>query len=192
MMIEINLLPEGLKEKANPERKMPRLEFKYIIFGAAGLFALLLVTHFYLGIAGLCRLRGVRRLEEKLQGLGPQRKAWEAFNKEYAYLEQEASQLTKERTAWAEKLNKLSLYLPSGIWFREISAGSKDFTLQGSVASLQQEQMALIKGYIDSLKADASFFSDFNSLELSSVQRRVIGGYDVDDFTLTAELKKKK
>jgi hypothetical protein len=90
---------------------------------------------------------------------------------------------------WSEKLNKLSLNLPSGIWFNELSVSKKDFILKGSVLSLQKEEMNLVNKFIDSLKKDMVFFKDFTRLELSSIQMKTVVGYDVFDFVLTGKLK---
>jgi hypothetical protein len=57
--------------------------------------------------------------------------------------------------------------------------------------SLQKEEAAIINKFIDSLKADAAFFGDFQSLELGPLQRKQLGGYDIVDFTLNATLKQK-
>ena len=67
----------------------------------------------------------------------------------------------------------------------------KNMVLKGSVVSLQKEEFNLINGFIDSLKKDYGFIKDFNSLELSSIQRRVIVAYDIVDFILTGTQKAK-
>jgi hypothetical protein len=36
-----------------------------------------------------------------------------------------------------------------------------------------------------------AFFKDFTKLELSSVQKKSIGGYDVSEFVLQGEIKAK-
>jgi len=100
-------------------------------------------------------------------------------------------QLTDQRIDWAQKLNQLSLKLPSGIWFTSISISPSSLTLSGSVVSLQKQEMALIKRFMDSLKNDKDFFKDFSSLELSSVKTRTIVTYEVVDFNLIGNLKSK-
>jgi len=196
-MIEINLLPEELKAKP----KSPKTSFsgfsitrEYFIYLPVLIFGILICTHIYLTIVFLAKSQGLRILENKWKQLEPQRKTLEDFNKEYAIFTQDSQtiqQLTGQRVIWSEKLNKLSLNLPSGIWFNEISITSRDFTLRGSVVSLQQQEMDLIKKFIDNLKDDAVFFGNFTNLELSSMQRRIIGGYDILDFVLVGTLKDK-
>jgi len=55
--------------------------------------------------------------------------------------------------------------------------------------SLQQEEMNAINKFMDNLKKDSVFLKDFSNLELTSVQKKVIGGYDIADFVLSAKLK---
>ena len=89
-----------------------------------------------------------------------------------------------------KKLNRLSLDLPSGIWFNEISANlKKEFILRGSVVSLKKEEMLLINQFIDNLKKDTDFFKDFSKLEMTSAQSGEIGGYEVNDFVISGVLK---
>jgi len=193
-MIEINLLPEELKAKSKAKKFGVGIEIKYFLYLIPFVVGLLICVHIYLAILNITKNNQLRTLNNKWQELQPQRKILEDFNKEYAILSEDAAaiqQLTKQRINWAEKLNKLSVNLPSGIWFNEISIFSRDFTLQGSVVSLQKEELSLINKLIDSLKNDTTFFKDLNNLELSSVQKKIIGGYDIADFILQGTLKSK-
>ena len=193
-MIEINLLPEELKAKSKAKKFGVGIEIKYFLYLIPFVVGLLICVHIYLAILNITKNNQLRTLNNKWQELQPQRKILEDFNKEYAILSEDAAaiqQLTKQRINWAEKLNKLSVNLPSGIWFNEISISSRDFTLQGSVVSLQKEELSLINKLIDSLKNDTTFFKDLNNLELSSVQKKIIGGYYIADFILQGTLKSK-
>jgi len=62
------------------------------------------------------------------------------------------------------------------------------FSEAGELISLQKEEMNLLNKFIDSLKKDNMFFKDFSALDLSSVQIRSLGGYDILDFSLTGIL----
>jgi hypothetical protein len=86
-------------------------------------------------------------------------------------------------------MNRLSSYLPDGIWFNSMFINSKSLTLRCSVVSLQREEMSLITDFINRLKQDKDFFSGFSGLELSSVEKRTLGVYDIVDFSLTANIK---
>lgn len=193
-MIEINLLPEELKLKAKAKKIGLAIEPKRLLYFIPLIFGLLIIIHICL--AGILAAKNSRLnvLNNKWQQFLPQRKSLEDFRKEYAFLSADAQviqQLQKLRINWSDKLNKMSLYLPSGIWFNEISVSPKDFSLKASVVSLEKEEMGMINEFVRNLKNDAGFFKDFNNLELSSIQRKVIGGYDIIDFILAGTLKPK-
>lgn len=190
-MIEINLLPEELKTKAKPVKPGFNMESEYFLYGSLLILGSLILAHIYLTAFVFVRNNQLRRLNNKWRQLEPQRKLLENFNAEYTILSQDAlalKKLTDARVNWSEKLNKLSLGLPSRIWFNEILVSSNNLSLRASAISLQNEEMNLIKKFIDNLKSDSGFFKDFNSLELSLVQRKVIGGYDIVDFTLVGAI----
>jgi Tfp pilus assembly protein PilN len=189
-MIEINLLPQELKPKV--KKKILGIESEQAIYIIPLVFGILIILHILLGGILLLKNSQLKLLNIKWRSLETQRKNLEDFQKECALLSADAKvtqQLLSSRINWSEKLYKLSLYLPSGVWFNELSVTSGDFILQASVISLQKEELGLIHQFIDKLKNDHMFFKDFNSLELKSVERRVIGGYDVLDFVLVGTLK---
>lgn len=193
-MIEINLIPEDLKAKTKSKRLALNIAAKDFLFLIPLFLGLLICAHAYLAVVAVAKNHQLRVLNNKWQGLQAQRKILDDFQREYNVLSSDANeikQLISERVDWAEKLNKLSLNLPSGIWFNDISVTAKDFLLQGSVVSLQKEELNLINKLIDNLKNDKAFFRGFKSLELSSVQKKTVASYDVVDFLLTGALKPK-
>jgi len=189
-MIEVNLLPEDLKIKR--EKAAKAIKSRQILYFIPLIFIILVITHFYLISLLIVKNFQLSALNNKWQQLQPQIKKLEDFKGEYQTLSQDditIKQFTSQRVIWSTKLNKLSLNLPSGTWFREVSVSGKVFTLRGSVVSLQKEEMDMINKFIDNLKKDRDFIKDFNNLELTSVQRKIIGGYDVTDFNLVDTLK---
>jgi Tfp pilus assembly protein PilN len=189
-MIEINLLAEELKVKL--KKKASSAQSKQILFFIPVILGLLVVIHLYLLSVTLTKGVQLAALNNKWQRLQPQRTMLEDFKKEFEGVSKDASALQKlasQRIIWAEKLNKLSLDLPAGIWFREITVTRKDFNLKASVVSLQKDEMNLINRFIENLKKDAAFFNAFKTLELTSVQVRAVGGYDVTDFGLLGTFK---
>lgn len=190
-MIEINLLPEELKFK--PRKIGFAFEKKQILLILPLILGVLICVHIYLAASFITKNNQLRLLNNRWKSLEPQRKELENFNKEYGIESADTliliQRLLSQRINWSEKLNKLSLYLPSGIWFNEISITPNGFTLQGSVISLAQDEMGLINRFFDSLKNDSKFFGDFNNMELTSVQKKIIGGYDITDFVLQGALK---
>lgn len=192
-MIEINLLPEELKVKTKRVGKVS-IESKYFLYLIPLVFAVLILAHICLAAVGIVKSFQFSQLNSKWKKLEPQRELLNNLKKGYDVLASDAKliqELNSRRLNWSEKLNRLSQDLPSGIWFNEILVSRKDFVLKASVVSLQREEMSLINKFIDSLKNDTRFLRDFNNLELGSIQKKSVGGYDVVDFILTAKLKAK-
>lgn len=189
-MIEINLLPEELK--GNFKSKKLGIEPSYFLYLIPAIFGIILTAHIYLAVFSIVKNYQFRFLSDKWQKLQPQREILESFNKEYEVLSSDAKRIDEliySRINWSQKLNKLSLNLPAGVWLNEVSFTPKDFVLKGASVSLQREEMSLINKFIDNLKNDTDFFKDFNNLELGPIQRKVIAGYDIVDFVLQGTLK---
>lgn len=190
-MIEINLLSEELKADLKKQAPSPVLkQATGIAFLILGILVLL-----HLGLMGILAVNSVQlnALNARWQTLQPKLKLVQEFKSEGTVASQSANsiqQLVSKRPNWSKKLNRLSLNLPSGVWFNEISATlKKEFILRGSVVSLKKEEMFLINQFIDNLKKDADFIKDFSKLEMSSAQSEEIGGYEVNDFVVSGTLK---
>ncbi len=194
-MIEINLLAQQsiVKSRFGKIGKVS-IDSKYFLYAIPLIFGVLIFVHMCLAAVGIIKNFQLGALNNKWKGLQPQRELLNSLKKEYDVLTSNAKlsqELNSRRLNWSEKLDRLSADLPSGIWFNEIAVSRKEFTLKASVVSLKKEEMTLIKKFIDTLKIDARFLRYFTGLELGSVQKRLVSGYDVVDFILTAKLKGK-
>jgi len=199
-MIEINLLPEELRNRvvkiAKPEvvRSGTRLNLQQLILLIPVIFTLLIIVHLFFIVLGISYSAQLGSLKSKWDKSTNERKALEDFNAEHTLLSGDSlavQQLVNERITWADKLNKISLALPPGVWLEAVFVSSKDFSLAGSVVSLKKEEIALLRQLSDNLKNDPDFFRDFNTLELGSIQKNMVGEYEVADFTLIGTLKGK-
>lgn len=197
-MIEINLLPEELRNrivkpvKAQPVRVGNKPGPQLLILLVPLIFVLLIAAHIFITFIGLARISQVAALNGKWEKMLPERKVLEDFNNEqllYSGDSQDIQKLLNERVKWAEKLNRLSQVLPPGIWLEAILVSGKTFHLHGKVVSLNKEEVALLRNFIDDLKNRPNFIKNFNSLELSSIQKVTVGGYEVADFNLVGSLK---
>lgn len=199
-MIEINLLPEELRVKTK-EKASKQVVIKsgtgfnaelLFIYALPAVLAFFVLAHIYFGVVSLSKSGKLTSLNRKWIELGSQKKAFDEFNQEYSAATQDAGLaqlLIKQRGLWAQKLNALSLNLPAGVWFNDISLAKQSITIQGSVVSLKMDELNLINQLLDSLKADNEFFKDFTGFELSNVQKRTVGSYDISDFTLQGTLR---
>ncbi|MCX5668805.1 MAG: PilN domain-containing protein [Candidatus Omnitrophica bacterium] len=201
-MIEINLLPEELRVKTktkSPEREIvtkPAVfsQEQLFIYAIPILLGALVCAHIYFAVVSISKNSQLVTLNRKWIELMPQKKALDEFSNEYSTTSADANLvalLNSKRILWAQKLNKLSLNLPSGVWFNEIKISAKDMIIQGAVISLSKEEVNLINKLLENLKADSEFSRDFVFFELSNVQKEIVGGYDVADFILTGALKAK-
>ncbi len=201
-MIEINLLPEELRVKIKTKSVEHFTVSKPAAFSQEQLFVyaipillfVLVCAHIYFAVIFISKNNQLVVLNRKWVQLEPQKKGLDEFNNEYSSVSQDASLaqlLTGKRILWAEKLNKLSLNLPAGVWFNEITISVKDIIIQGSVISFAKEEVNLINKLLENFKEDSEFSKDFVSFELSNVQKKNVGGYDIADFILTGVLKAK-
>ncbi len=193
-MIEINLLPEELKVKSKSKRSEINIKPSNLLYLIPVALGLLICIHIYLVIAVIAKNNQYRALNEKWKKFEPQKKALESYSMENVMMSEAAKsvqKLVEQRINWSEKLNRLSMDLPAGIWFTQLSASGTDLILYGSVVSLENDEMALIAKFVDNLKSDVGFYSGFNNLELGAVTQKSIGSYSVADFTLTGTLKSK-
>lgn len=193
-MIELNLLPEDLqvKSKKISVKSIPPVYFIYSIIAAIALLILLHLVYAGLGLYQGLRLNNVKA---KLAVLEPERAALKDFKEQLEAFSADAKamqKLLKERISWSQKLNRLSLDLPKGIWFNELSVNQQELAVKCSAISpLQKEEYALINKFLDSIKTDELFASDFSEIKLASAQKRTIGSYDVVDFTIIGAIKNK-
>ncbi|MBU3959114.1 MAG: hypothetical protein KKE91_04585 [Candidatus Omnitrophica bacterium] len=189
-MIEINLLPEELKLKR--KKTGQEIKSRQILSLIPLFFVILLIIHTFLAGVLIVKNLELKILRDKWQVLTPQRQLVQDYKKKYAGFSENArliQQLISRRVNWSRKLNSLSLNLPSGVWFNDISITPGEFIVRASVVSLQKEEMLLINKFIDSLKEDEVFFKDFNNLELTSAQRKIVSGYDIVDFILAGQIR---
>jgi len=197
-MIEINLLPEELRSKvARPDRPVSaggpvKRGVKLLTLIISLGLALLVVTHIFIVFLDMGRSMRLNALKGKWEKALPQRKALEEFNTGHSLLlgdSQSMQRLLTERIIWSEKLNRISLSLPEGVWLEYLSVSGKEFYLRGKAVSAEKKEVSLIRDFIDEIKGKPGFIKNFNSLELTSIQKGVIGAYEVADFSLTGSLR---
>ena len=191
-MIEINLLPDEFKVQVKEKTPASAADIKRFLFILPVAAVVLVCVHIYLAANNISKNSRLRALTKEWQSMAPQKKDLDDFNKNYSASSDEiktAQKLTENRIDWSRKLDKLSRDLPAGIWFKGLFIKSGQFNLEGSVISLQNDEMGLIRDFMDALKNDAEFFKGFDNLELGSVQSKAVGSYNVIDFVLSAKLK---
>jgi Tfp pilus assembly protein PilN len=190
-MIEINLLPQELRYVEKEKSKVP-VEWSRLLLIVPACAGLLVCVQICLGIGGAMRARTLKRLTREWAGLDAERKRIQEYDLEYASVTQQVDKvrtMAARRVLWGEKLKALSRHLPPGVWFTDMSVSGGEFSLQGSVLSFEADEMLHIRQLIDGLHADKEFIADFQEFQLSSVQKRTVGAYDIADFTVTGRLR---
>jgi Tfp pilus assembly protein PilN len=188
-MIEINLLPPELKIK---QAKAASFDPRYLVYLLPLVVGVLLFIHVALGMYALLRGYQLGALNRQWQKIAPQRQELDTFKKQYEAVAEDtkiAATLASWNINWSEKLNKLSLALPQGVWFQNLSVTPKELVLKGAVVSLEKQEMVLLNKFLDGLKKDQGFIKNFKSLEVTSFQVRTIGSFDTLEFTLTGKLQ---
>jgi len=198
-MIEINLLPKELREKKTIF--LSKFITKKYIFSGLGY---LVLFHIFLSLLAASSTRKLKSLEQNWQELTSQRKIitelkgeLNEINKKIPLIEQ----LISNRVVWSEKLNKISDLLVAGVWLTSLSLEEKSLEpgktvksiiIRGSAASRMQEEPALIGRFMQKLKSDVAFSSDFSEIELGPIKKKKIAKTEVMDFILICRFKADK
>lgn len=187
-MIEINLLPEELR--ISGQKKFSPQE--YALYGVIAVFTILFVMHCILIGVTIIRGVGFGVASSVWNKLGPQRKQADVFKQQYGYIFDDAGariDTDSRKAIWSEKLCRISLDVPVGLWLNEISVLEKNFVLKGSIIATGKNEIVSVNQFLNLLKNDRRFMEDLNLLELGALTRRVVGGYDVVDFTFSGQMK---
>ncbi|OQB16563.1 MAG: hypothetical protein BWY16_00026 [Candidatus Omnitrophica bacterium ADurb.Bin205] len=197
-MIEINLLPEELRNRViKPVKQASGTDLtksgpQLLILIVPLAFILLASAHIYFAFLVMSRSVRLNSLKARWEKSLPERKALEEFNAEHSLISGDAREIQRlllQRMNWSEKVRKLSVFLPDGVWLEFVSGSGKEFYLKGKAVSLDRAEVSLIRNYIEDVKSDKSFMKNFTSLDLTSIQKNTVGSYEVADFSLTGSLK---
>jgi Tfp pilus assembly protein PilN len=196
-MIEINLLPEEQRVRAKKTAIPAGAGFDptYLVYIIPAVLAVLLITHIYLGASFFSKQGRLNALNKDWSSLESQRQKIVSFKTESETSSQDAriiEELTKKSIHWDEKLNRLSLDLPPGLWFNEIIISRTNLDIKASAFSLETNGVDLINKFLFNLKNDKLFFNDFVNIETGNMLTKKLGSYEVMDFTIAGTLKPSK
>ena len=187
-MIEINLLPEGMRKRKGLQLNLNLEMGKVKVIAGGAVVGILILLIVFLSLGSSIRKRQTRRLLAREQVISAQKSEIERVNKEAAVLRTKITtleQITKREFLWAEKLNNLSDLILPGIWFTRIHTDLENrLVIEGSVISKEEEAMALVGKFMKGIREDKNFFVGFSNIRLESVQRKNIDERDVVDFKI--------
>lgn len=202
-MIEINLLPPDLRVKKKEPFKLPSLPIIPIVAGAVGVLVVIqILMLLFIQVKGVSS----NSLKKKIALISSANK--EAINidnslREIASKADVIDKLTNSRFNLARKLNDLSDSMVSGIWLRTIDVKKGEaigepgilrelWVLEGSSLVSGKSQEAPIGKFVNSLKENTSFSSDFGEIELAKVERKKVQNTEIMNFVIICHFKKGK
>lgn len=186
-MIAINLLPKNLRKF---ERRKITLPYKTYL---AWVIIVLVFLHLSLFIIAVAKEVQILSLKNTWRNIEAQSKDSSGARREVKELEAKVNTVKEalsRKASLTELLSSLNAAVPKGLWLDRYSFSDDGLLIQGSVVSLNQNEMTNIGKFLQDLKNNKLYSSLFPKIELNSVQRRTIKTYDVVDFVLTGEAKK--
>jgi len=187
-MIEINLLPENLRQKKQFRVNLDIKAAKVRLIAGVAVVALLIFSVILSAAGASARKSQASRLIRKEQSIAGERAEAETADKDVSILKAKIAALSKImeiKFLWAEKLNQLSDLALSGIWFTRVYVDADSrFIIEGSVISNKQEAMASVGKFMKDIRENEEFFKDFENIKLESVQRKTLDKRDIAEFKI--------
>jgi len=199
-MIEINLLPEEYRAKKSVFQKidLSGIDFKKVPVAKIATMSLaaLVLFHMLLFLTGISSRAYLGILTRKYEKLLPQKREADALRDESEYITKKVKTidgLMVKRFSWARKLNSLSDSLTPGVWLSELyydetvteKAAVRYLVLSGYASKMGEEGTALVGRFIQSLKDNREFYSDFSAIELGSIKSDKWDDQEIMRFTIT-------
>ncbi len=195
-MIEINLLPSEMRK-----RKLELPEIPLIPVGV-GILCVFVIGSLILGLVVHRKNSQLKILRREWEQKLPLKKEADGLKAEIERLRRKKAlleNLSKRRFLWSAKLNSLSDLIPMGIWLTELSLDemgeTKFLTLEGIAMPFKgQEMVALVTGFMETLKNDKTFFSGLEEIELGPIERIKVeeAETEVMRFSLICRLEKER
>lgn len=186
-MIEINLLPGGIKK--NPVK----IELNKELYFNIGLIiiSVLVFVHILIGGVFIFRKARLNNLNAILPKIDSDLKEINNIKSEFKVLQADTSkilEITKDRLEISLVLNLLSINLPKGVWLKYLKLNESEFDLEGSVVSLKGDEVAILNKYLTGLKNEKNIVI-FDKLELADVKKKTFQGIDLIDFVFKTKIK---
>lgn len=180
--IEINLNPQ--KTKASDEVMRSVTSFTPLM----GLFTIIaLVFIFFLQIVALKKTHSERVLAKKWQTWAKRSQLLKEIKDDIAALEEEEEKLKKTLVAdqkTAATLEGIYSALPPNIWFKDLNFKNDFVNIQGYVVKWDEDYLISLDKFINSLSANALFYSRFSKVNIKQSQITNYNGVEVLDFII--------
>ncbi|OIO37943.1 MAG: hypothetical protein AUJ72_03500 [Candidatus Omnitrophica bacterium CG1_02_46_14] len=194
-MIEINLLPEGLRKKDNKINLLSELPIKRSAVIVVAIFFGLQILATVGAFSVSARLKWMKTETVKLQEMNKEILAEKALTGFVQKKIEKANVAIGRPFLWSSLLNALSDSITKGVWltnFSIINDGKiKQLKLDGSLVG-RGEETALAGKFIKELKSNPLFSELFSEIELAAMRQKRIKEFDVYDFVILCNFKKGK
>jgi hypothetical protein len=194
-MIDINLIPQSLRNngKGSSNSAIINIPKETLVGVGVGVVFLLLLVHLVLGLTWLVEIGRLSVSKNKWQALAPDKKTLDDIHSESKELKDQfiliSGMTTQKTVVWSPKFNVISDSVSKGLWLRRMVLDKDGLTMEGSVVSKSQNEVANVGLFLSTLKQNDLFMKDFSSLEVNSIQRGKNNSIEVTDFTAIAKLK---
>lgn len=203
-MVDLNLLPGDLKriqkKRAGIKIKMPKIVPAPLIIL---LISVLLLSQGSIGLLAVTQRNRLIKLNAEFGKISAQEKMALALKKEADELNRRLTiieSLTSGSLLWSKKLYDLSGAVIDGAWLTSLSLSTEELAAKGArrqamvlrgsaVSPAPGGETAIVGKFIESLKENKGFFSDFEDIKVSSIQRKRLGEIEVMDFTIVCYFK---
>ncbi|MFH1397537.1 MAG: hypothetical protein ABIH27_03175 [Candidatus Omnitrophota bacterium] len=198
-MLKVNLLPADLggKKKVTPtvayfKMGILTLFFLNLIFLALGI---------YFRIQAVFKNELLSRLSQKYDQAQGLKKAIEETKKDREKIKKEIAlykQIFRRDILWSEKLDRLRDFLPAEIWFKQVifdkiqdkGMEKSKLTIKGGVLPRGQEtSLTTLSVFINKIKSDQDFFSNFDNLLLADFRSEKYKNNDIMSFLIEMPFK---
>ena len=202
-MIEINLLPPEKRVKKREPMKLPSLPVIPVAVGIIGfVIALQVVLMLFIQIKS-ASLASIKRKIDTISKSNQEAMTTDVALRDITSKVDIIDKLSNMKFNVAKKLNEISDSLVSGVWLRSLdikkgeSPGEpgilrQSLILEGSSMAGGETEEGSVGKFVNSLKDNTSFSSDFDDIELAKVERKKIRNTEVLDFVIICHFKKGK
>ncbi len=186
-MIEINLLPEELRQKQGFPIQLPK-EFLRNSF----VLILAVCALFFLGLQLLIvfNFSRLKLSESKWRVLQAQKKSVDEVKNgvsKYRALQNGILLVSAENSEITRKLYIISDFTPQGIWLEELFIGKSALRIKGSCILPSTGEAAQINKFFGLLKDNVQINKGLNKLEIGTIIKRKAGAIEVADFTISSK-----
>jgi hypothetical protein len=195
-MIDINLVPEQLRKRRKNELlsggifNIP----KEVMVGiGGGIIVLLFAVDLLFFLGKVVKFIQYHHVKSQWEAILPDKTNTDVITKELQDVQKEVKSMKDimdgHDAVWSQKLNVISDGLPKGVWLRKITLNDKQFFIEGTTVSKEQNEMINVGNFVSNLKQDEEFMKSFDSVEVDYIQRRKNETLEVADFTILAKIK---